>query len=520
MPLRPHGPTLGKATILVTIALAGCGSDSTGPGVQENPCAAAVPIQLGQTRDGFLLAGDCSDAGGILRDRWELNLSEEVALQVDLSSQSFDAYLELRNASGTLVAENDDWTGLDARILQTVPAGRYILVARTLSPGESGAYRLTVKVGPDCSDEGGIPPGSSVQGELAAGDCFLPFLGLVDWWSLPVGEAGKYRIDLEAPFDEILLLADAAGEILAYSDWGSLVGHARLELQLNPGTWRLGVSAPSVDVVGSYDLAAALAPACGPGGDVSPGDSFSGAVSAEDCTLEGYAPADSVGLVLTGPTNVVLRGSSAQSGLTLLILDQSGLPLAWGEDADVRVTLPAGQYAVFVLILQPPFVGSYSVDVLEEDCADAGALSLGQTVTGALDPSDCLRAGGGYRESWTFALDAETRVRFEQSSAVVDTYVQVEDSAGNVLGWDDDGAGGTNSRLDITLSAGSYRVVASSFSVGETGDYSLSAAVAPSSSVVSGGTLSGAMKAPASPPGLGAGPWGAAWKRPEGRLPR
>jgi len=495
--------------------------------VQENPCTTAVPIQLGQTRDGFLSVGDCAGAGGVLSDRWELVLSEEVSLLVDLASQSFDAYLELRNASGTVVAENDDWTGLDARILTTVPAGRYILVARAFSPGESGSYRLSVKIGPDCSDEGTVAPGSSVQGALAAGDCFLPFLGLVDWWSLNVADAGKYRLDLQAGFDEILLLANANDEIIAYSDFENLVGNARLELQLTPGSWRLGVTAPSEDVVGSYDLAVATAPACGPGGDVSPGGSFSGAVSSEDCTVDGFALADSVGLVVQGRTDVILRGASESSGLTILVLDQNGSLMAWGEDTDVRVSLPAGKYSVFVVILQSPFVGSYSVDVLEEVCADAGALSLGQTVTGTLDASDCVRTGGGYRESWAFALDAETRVRFEQSSSALDTYLQVEDSAGNVLAWDDDGAGGTNSRLDITLAAGNYRVIASSFASGETGDYSLSAAVAPSSSLVSGGAISGAMKAPARAGGFrpeAAGSpmeraWGAAWKRPEG-LPR
>ncbi|MBN1204694.1 MAG: Vps62-related protein [Myxococcaceae bacterium] len=64
-------------------------------------------------------------------------------------------------------------------------------------------------------------------------------------------------------------------------------------------------------------------------------------------------------------------------------------------------------------------------------------------------------------------------VTFSLSSAA-DTYLYLLDSSGNLLGEDDDGGTAYDSRLSVTLSTGTYRLVAATFSAGQTADFTVS----------------------------------------------
>ena len=59
-------------------------------------------------------------------------------------------------------------------------------------------------------------------------------------------------------------------------------------------------------------------------------------------------------------------------------------------------------------------------------------------------------------------------------SSDFDTYLRIEDPSGNLLGEDDDSAGGTNSQLVVIAPVdGTYRLVASSFTSDDYGEYLL-----------------------------------------------
>lgn len=60
----------------------------------------------------------------------------------------------------------------------------------------------------------------------------------------------------------------------------------------------------------------------------------------------------------------------------MLVRDPGGLDLAWGSP-EGRVSLPAGDYAVFVFFLDPPHVGTSSPGLLEEGCSEVGTLVFG-----------------------------------------------------------------------------------------------------------------------------------------------
>ena len=110
-------------------------------------------------------------------------------------------------------------------------------------------------------------------------------------------------------------------------------------------------------------------------------------------------------------------------------------------------------------------------------CA-ATPISFGQTINGTLSTSDCPLEDGSYYDVYSFSATAGTQVSvFMQSS--FDTFLFLNNPDGSILATDDDGGGGTNSRIPavagfITLpTTGTYTIWANSFDPGVTGAYSL-----------------------------------------------
>ena len=117
---------------LLCLGLAACG-DKDPLGVDENevtnPCQAASSISMGESISGQLNANDCVQRDGAYGDRWSLSLSSQTDVRIDLTSSSFDAFLELRDdvgnviAMGNVIAPNDNASGrLNSRIIQTLSA--------------------------------------------------------------------------------------------------------------------------------------------------------------------------------------------------------------------------------------------------------------------------------------------------------------------------------------------------------------------------------------------------------------
>jgi hypothetical protein len=66
---------------------------------------------------------------------------------LDLASEEFDSFLRIENDDKGKIAEDDDGAGnLNARIVFTpATSGEYRIVVTTCDPGQSGAYRLTIR---------------------------------------------------------------------------------------------------------------------------------------------------------------------------------------------------------------------------------------------------------------------------------------------------------------------------------------------------------------------------------------
>lgn len=109
------------------------------------------------------------------------------------------------------------------------------------------------------------------------------------------------------------------------------------------------------------------------------------------------------------------------------------------------------------------------------------AITSGNRVQASLESTDCLQEGSTlnyYTKVYTFEAKAGQRIVVEASSNSIDTYLLLFGPGNTMLGYDDDGGGGLNSRVPAAGSlvapiTGTYRILMTSALVGETGPFSL-----------------------------------------------
>jgi hypothetical protein len=102
------------------------------------------------------------------------------------------------------------------------------------------------------------------------------------------------------------------------------------------------------------------------------------------------------------------------------------------------------------------------------------SIAPGRTVDGTLSSADLSLEHGPYAQAWALEARAGQTVTVTLESDAFDAYLYLVGPGLELLS-DDDGAGELNSRITVILpETGTYRIVASSLSAGETGPYRLS----------------------------------------------
>ncbi len=109
-------------------------------------CGAAGSIAPGGSISGTLSFTACQNTDGTFADVYQMTLDGAATIDLRLNSGDFDAYLELFDAKGNLVAQDDDsGGGTNARIQQALPAGSYYIFAKPFANYYSlGNYTLTL----------------------------------------------------------------------------------------------------------------------------------------------------------------------------------------------------------------------------------------------------------------------------------------------------------------------------------------------------------------------------------------
>lgn len=477
---RAHEPTRLVALIVLSSALAACTElPSTVEEAAVDACQSLGPITLGQSNSESLAEGDCPTPAGGFSDRWTLTLSGETHVRIDLVSSAFDPFLEIHDASGNVIASNDDTGSLNSRIIHTLSPGSYIVLVRAFASHGLGGYTLSVVEGPDCSPLGTVAIGAPVTGTLGSTDCRSDWDAPMDNWSITSSSPQRLRVDLTGPqFDEVLLMRSPEGWVFASSDWNHPSGHARLDTEIPAGTWTVSVTTSINAGGGAYDLSVGAAPPCSPGTRLVLGQTESGTLAPDDCLLAGGMPADSFSISLAEDTDISIHLKSSAFAPFVVLRDPQGVDVAIGYDdmgdgnARLRTALAPGVYAIMVTGAPP--AGDYTLTVDEVVCEAPQPIALGTAVSGSLDAMDCTRPGGAFREAWELVLTADTTLRIDLTSNGFDPYLIVKNENGGIVSQDDDGGDGLNARVQTRLSAGTYVIEASAFNAGSTGAYTLS----------------------------------------------
>lgn len=96
------------------------------------------------------------------------------------------------------------------------------------------------------------------------------------------------------------------------------------------------------------------------------------------------------------------------------------------------------------------------------------------SVSGTLDASDSTRNDESWYEGWSIDVEEGDHVVFMLKSPDFDAYLSLVSPTDRLFN-DDEGGGGTDSRLDMTFDeAGRWTVVANTFNPGDSGGYTLS----------------------------------------------
>ena len=108
-----------------------------------------------------------------------------------------------------------------------------------------------------------------------------------------------------------------------------------------------------------------------------------------------------------------------------------------------------------------------------EDCSGGTRIEVGDVVTGTLEAGDDLDVDGAYLDRFALEVNEDGTVTITLTSDDFDAWLWLLEEDESVVASDDDGAGGLNSEISMSLDQGCYLIDATSLGEGETGDYTL-----------------------------------------------
>jgi hypothetical protein len=225
-------------------------------------------------------------------------------------------------------------------------------------------------------------------------------------------------------------------------------------------------------------------------GTIDLGQTRNGSHSASDCLFEGEA-ADGWRFTLTWPTIVDINMTNASGSADLILTDAQMVVMAYsagnGSSAQILGRLVPGSYVIWSRSSSDGTRGNYAISaqfLQTPPCTvAAGSIATGQTVSNRIEDSDCVFRPDFYADSWQLSLSVQTTLQIDLTSAEFDPILLLTNDLGQWMAFDDDGGGYPNSRLILTLPAGDYNVVASTYNSFATGQYQL--AVQPASASAS-----------------------------------
>jgi hypothetical protein len=421
-------------------------------------------------------------------DSFQFSGSAGDVIDISLVSADFDPLLELESGGQLIGVDDNGGTDNSARLDDYVlpTTGDYTIRAVAVGTRLTGDFNLTLTRATEAfAFQGQITPGT-LNGQLEAG-------ASVQLYTFTLDQFSEIQLDLiSTDFDPFLVLYigdslddRSADTRIAVDDDGGEGLNASLPLVLPPDSYLAEVRSFVPNSTGAFELRFSVL-------TIEGDEDLDGPVALEpsspqDGDLQQEGDADEY-IFLADAGDVVEIGLESSDFDTFLELEHNGELIAVDDDGGegfnsllAGLVLPfGGEYIVRVRALGDNSVGVYSVSLLD--------------VTPDLDAKDLLEPGtiqdviatGGEVHLFPFELTSFSEVDIRLTSDEFDAFLilfsgdSAEDrSEENVVGVDDDGGGGLNSRLTLLLPAGLYLIEAGPLTNTGAGEYTLDLEVTP-----------------------------------------
>jgi hypothetical protein len=441
------------------------------------------------TLSGALDAASCQ-----LRDLtpyapYRLDLPVRGQLKIELSGNTGDFSLTLRDASGTRVDSG-------ATLLRPIEAGSYTLLVNGRAAGKTGSYTVntwfTSEPGVLCSNFPNLGRQQTSSGKFPSSGCLALDGTPYEAYTVTTDGSGTLTVAVTSQdFTPAIAVRSAGGRPI------TVPSASPLNVVLDGDSkYLVIVSSADANSTGAYEIASAYQPAdnetCRPQKTLlAASDSDSNAISASSCfvTIAGSGDQLYYNYYDFTLTQTGLVSASAVSGdftATLNLLDTAGNILAYdsgggGSDAQynvrssLRTQLPAGSYRLQVLS-DLPSGGNYALQYAfqagnPQPCA-AATLQAGDQLDGTLSETGC-RTSLGLSDLYTLTLPSAGTLDIEIDSGVFDAILAIRDSKDNLIVRDEEVDGLSAAHVAADLPAGVYTVIGAASS--GAGNYQLTA---------------------------------------------
>jgi hypothetical protein len=225
-----------------------------------------------------------------------------------------------------------------------------------------------------------------------------------------------------------------------------------------------------------------------------------GTLASGDCVLSDNTLFDGYTFSGTAGQQVIINMTSTQFDTYLYLLkpgettisgtttqdDDGGAGGINGQNTNSRISITLAATGTYTIIANafdapPSGTGSYALSIASgSTCTPTTTpIAANTTANGALANSDCTLDDGSFYDVYTFSGTAGQQVAISMSASF-DTFLFLVGPDGDEIARDDNGAGGTNSRIPAGTTdlarlpqTGTYRIIANSFNAATTGNYSV-----------------------------------------------
>ena len=482
-------PVSGRETYTILAASANSASkggayqlSSTFEPNEEESCRPVRVLTESSQFSGSISAASCNfnlpdRQDSSLFNFYNIHLTQSATVAISVPAASFTPLLLLLDQNGNSLTEDSESGGLYTPLIkQQLPAGDYSVLIFN-EDSFDGDYTLQYNVSPALAQpcpvqtlESGRPVSGEIVGDSSCRRAEL----LSDAYRFTLPATSTVSADLSSgDFTTFMELRDAKDNLLAYSDNSASGQTAHLQLDLPAGSYVLNTA--SVDLPGRYSLLAQLMPktlpACAAPQNIAVNTGFIGVLGASNCLGPAGEPVDYYRFTLPSSGTVALVTTSGDLDSYLSLTDASGKVLRFDDnsyadgDAIIVQYLAAGTYRLEARGRNIVGSGRYRVDLLwtagpKPLFCGAAPLAIGAAKDPSLTYTACQYYDNTFADTYSIQVSDPTKpVDIFASSALIDSYLILMDSKGNMIASDDNSGGGTAARLTLLLDPGTYYVV-------------------------------------------------------------